>query len=213
MESVKNSLINFCKGLGVWLLLLLFNTRGGEAGVNGIKIVLDIILAVVLVGNYRTGKYIALLTAALSVVITFLALPTGLEILLLSGIAVLGAVLLKTVPEDILMTHLEEKEYVGCELNRYDSLFWKSRNFFNPFETYSYAPDGGVSICKGIVRRSYSTVPTTTTRARIHQSIWQRLLGFCDVTFHNNHTGRQFGEERMKNIRFRSAKVLMRLLP
>lgn len=44
MESVKSSLINFCKGFGIWFLLLLFNTRGGEADVNGFKIVLGVVL-------------------------------------------------------------------------------------------------------------------------------------------------------------------------
>lgn len=197
MESVKSSLIKFCKGFGIWLLLLLFNTRSGEVGVNGFKIVLDIILAVILVGSYRTGKYIALLAIALTAVVTVLPLSVGLEIFLLIGIAALGGILMKIVPEDILPDPPE---------------FWKSRNFFNPFETYSYSPDGGVSICKGIIRRSYSTVPTTTTRARIHQGMGQRILGLCDVSFRNNYTGQQFGEDILKNIRFKAAMELMQML-
>ena len=56
MESVKSGLLNFCKGFGIWLVLLLLNTRSGEADVNGIKIILDIILAVIFVGNYKNGK-------------------------------------------------------------------------------------------------------------------------------------------------------------
>lgn len=213
MESVKSSLINFCKGFGIWFLLLLFNTRSGEADVNGFKIVLDIIIAVILVGNYKTGKYIALLTAAMTVVVTVLTLPTGLEILLLTGISILGGVLLKTMPEDILTTQSRGTRAFECGTTGYDSLNWKSRNFLNPFESYSYSPDGGISICKGIIRRTYSTVPTVTTRARIHQSIWQRLLGFCDVSFQNNYTGQQFGEDCLKNIRFRAAMKLMQILP
>lgn len=212
MESVKSSLINFCKGFSIWFLLLLFNTRSGEANVNGIKIVLDIIFAVILVGSYRVGKYVALLTAALTIVVTFLPLSAGLEILLLIGIAILGGVLLKAVPEDIMPTRSEETRYFDYGTTGDDSLSWKSRNFFNPFEMYSYSPDGGVCICKGILRRSYSTVPTTTTRARIHQSMWQRLFGFCNVSFQNNYTGQQFGEDCLKNIRFRSAMKLMQML-
>lgn len=111
MESVKSSLINFCKGFGIWFLLLLFNTRSGEADVNGFKIVLDIILAVIMVGSYKTGKYIALLTSALTVVVTFLTLPAGFEILLRTGIAILGGVLLNTVPEEILTDHSEERVF------------------------------------------------------------------------------------------------------
>ena len=90
---------------------------------------------------------------------------------------------------------------------------WKSRNWLNPFESYAYSPDAGVSVCKGIIRRTYSTIPTMTTRAKIHQSIWQRLFGFCDVSFQNNYTGQQFGEEILMNIRFKSARKLMQMLP
>lgn len=212
MESVKSGLINFAKGFGIWFLLLLFNTHSGEDSVNGFKIILDIILAIVLVGTYRTGRYIALLTAALTVVVTFLPFSAGVEILLLIGIAVLGGVLLKKVPEDILTSHSEGSECFDYESVGPDSSSWKNRNFFNPFESYSYSPDGGVSICKGIIRRSYSTVPTTTTRVRIYQSIWQRLLGFCDVSFQNNYTGQQFGEDCLKNIRFRAAMELVQML-
>lgn len=213
MESVKSSLTNFCKGFGIWFLLLLFNTRSGEADVNGFKIILDIIIAVILVGSYKTGKYIALLTAAMTVVATLLPLSSGFEILLLTGISVLGVVLLKTMPEEILTNPWSERRIFDYGTTGYDSLNWRSRNFLNPFESYFYSPDSGISICKGIIRRTYSTVPTVTTRARIHQSIWQRFLGFCDVSFQNNYTGQQFGEDCLKNIRFRSAMKLMQMLP
>lgn len=57
----------------------------------------------------------------------------------------------------------------------------------------------------------YSTIPTMTTRPWIHQSVWQRLLGFCDVAFQNTYTGQQFGETLL-NIRFKSAKKLAQML-
>ena len=60
MESIKRGLVNFGKGFGIWIILLLFNTRSGESDVNGIKIILDVILAVILTGNYRKGKYMAI---------------------------------------------------------------------------------------------------------------------------------------------------------
>jgi hypothetical protein len=213
MESVKSGLLNFCKGFGIWFVLLLLNTRSGEAGVNGIKIVLDVILAIIFVGSYKNGKYVALLVAALTTMLTVLPLAVGLEILLLLGSVVLGGILLKAVPEDDPVSHeadyTQTYVYGACENTQQ---MWRSRNFFNPFESYSYSPDGGVSICKGIIRRSFSTIPTTTTRARIHQNIWQRLLGFCDVSFQNNYTGQQFGEDLLKNIRFQSAMELMQMM-
>ena len=95
MESIKRELINFGKGFGIWIILLLFNTWSGESNVNGIKIILDAILAVVLAGSYRKGKYVAMLVAVLTTVATFLPLQSGWEILLLIGIVVLGGILLK----------------------------------------------------------------------------------------------------------------------
>ena len=141
MESVKSSLTNFCKGFGIWFLLLLFNTRSGEADVNGFKIILDIIIAVILVGSYKTGKYIALLTAAMTVVATLLPLSSGFEILLLTGISVLGVVLLKTMPEEILTNPWSERRIFDYGTTGYDSLNWRIRNFLNPFESYFYSPD------------------------------------------------------------------------
>ena len=45
METLKRNLINLGKGFIVWFILLLLNTRSNEAAVNGIKILLDVILA------------------------------------------------------------------------------------------------------------------------------------------------------------------------
>lgn len=226
MESVKKSLINFCKGFGIWLVLLLLNTRSGEGAANMIKSILDIILAIILVGSYRNGRYIALLAAALTIVITFLPVPPVLEIILLIAIAVLGGVLLNAAPED------DQTDWTKRQWRRAHGIFknigrtfensrrtrensrqmWKSRNFLNPLETYSYLPDNGIHIRQGIIRRSYSTIPTTTTRIRIHQSVWQRLLGLCNISFQSNYSGKRFGEDDMRNIRLRSAKKLERML-
>lgn len=213
MESVKSGLFNFCKGFCIWFILLLLNTHSGEANVNSLKIVLDMILAVILVSDYKIGRYIALVIAALTAVITILPLPSGLEILLLIGIVVLGGILLKTVPEDAQANRAKGHEEYRYTFSENSQLSWKSRNFFNPFETYFYSSDSGINIRKGMLRRSYSTIPTTTTRARIYQSIWQRLLGLCDVSFQTNDTGQQFGEDSLQNIRFKAAMKLMQMLP
>ena len=37
MESVKKSVKNFGKGFGIWLILLLLNTRAGESSVNAVS--------------------------------------------------------------------------------------------------------------------------------------------------------------------------------
>lgn len=212
MESVKNGLVTFCKGFGIWLALLILNTRGGEADVNGIKIILDIILAVILVGNYRIGKYIALLVAALSFVVTILQFPTGLEMLLIMGIAVLGGVLLKVVPEDTQNNWSTKQEAHGYDSFENNRQSWKSWNHLNPFEQYSFSPERGINICSGIIRRSYCTIPSVNTILRIDQKIWQRFLGLCNVSFQGRFTGQSFGEDCMKNIRLKSARALMKVL-
>lgn len=213
MESIKRELINFGKGFGIWIILLFFNTRSGESDVNGIKIILDAILAVVLAGSYRKGKYVAMLVAVLTTVATFLPLQDGWEILLLIGIVVLGGILLKVSSENV-----QENQVTGTEVHIPEGgedgmsvIFWKSRNWLNPFESYSYSSAVGVSVCKGIISRTYSTIPTMNTRPWIHQSVWQRLLGFCDVAFQNTYTGQQFGETLL-NIRFKSAKKLVQMI-
>lgn len=144
MESVKSSLINFCKGFGIWFLLRLFNTRSGEIDVNGFKIILDIIIAVILVGSCKTGKYIALLTASMTVVVTLLPIPSGFEILLLMEISVLGGVLLKTMPEDILMDRASERRTFDYGTIGYDSLSWRSRDYSKNLQ---YSSDGNYQ-CK-----------------------------------------------------------------
>ena len=76
----------------------------------------------------------------------------------------------------------------------------------------TYSPDNGVCIRKGILRRSYSTIPTTTTRVEITQFIWQRIFGLCEVTFVSNFSGQKFGDKSMKNVRLKAAGELMRML-
>ena len=56
MESVKKSVKNFGKGFGIWLILLLLNTRAGESSVNGIKIIMDTLLSIILIGNNKKAR-------------------------------------------------------------------------------------------------------------------------------------------------------------
>ena len=77
METLKRNLINLGKGFIVWFILLLLNTRSNEAAVNGIKILLDVILASMIISENRAGRRIALLTTALTILITILQMPSG----------------------------------------------------------------------------------------------------------------------------------------
>ena len=99
MESVKKSVKNFGKGFGIWLILLLLNTRAGESSVNGIKIIMDTLLSIILIGNNKKAREAALGISALTVVVTCLKLPGDVEMLLLIGIAVLGVMVLKNIPD------------------------------------------------------------------------------------------------------------------
>ena len=105
-----------------------------------------------------------------------------------------------------------QEYYVSGSAYDKQSAFWKSRNWLNPFEIYVYSPNKGISVRKGIITQTYSIIPTTTTSPKIYRCIWQRLLGFCDVSFQNNYTGGQFGEDVLKNVRFRSARNLLQML-
>ena len=60
MESVKKSVKNFGKGFGIWLILLLLNSRAGESSVNGIKIIMDTLLSIILIGNNKKAREAAL---------------------------------------------------------------------------------------------------------------------------------------------------------
>lgn len=153
-----------------------------------------------------------MLTAALTVVLTLLTIPAGLEIFLLIGISILSGILLKIMSEDIPTTQFGEAVTLEHRTTKDAQWLWKSQNFFNPFEKYFYSPDTGISICKGIIRRSYIPIPTITVKVRIDQNIWQRILGFSNVSFQNVYTGQQFSECCLKNIRFCSAMELKELI-
>ena len=202
METLKRNLINMGKGFIVWFILLLLNTRSNEAYVNSIKILLDVVLASMIISENRTGRRIAILTTALTVLVTILQMPSVMEIILLIGLAIFSLWLLKKFSDDrSLDDNPKYKDADALIVN--DGAIWKAKNVFNPFERYSYSPDNGVCIRKGILRRSYSTIPTTTTRAEITQFIWQRIFGLCEVTFVSNFSGQKFGDKSMKNIRLR----------
>ena len=95
METLKRNMVNLGKGLAVWIVLLFLNTRGNEANVNGIKILLDTVLASMLISESQVGRRIAALTTVLTIVITILPLSGGVEISLLIGSAALAVLLLK----------------------------------------------------------------------------------------------------------------------
>lgn len=211
METLKRNLINLGKGFIVWFILLLLNTRSNEAAVNGIKILLDVILASMIISENRTGRRIALLTTALTILITILQMPSGVEIILLIGLSLFSLWLLKKFPDDRSLDESPNYEDSTALIVNED-VVWKAKNVFNPFEYYTYSPDNGVCIRKGILRRSYSTIPTTTTRVEITQFIWQRIFGLCEVTFVSNFSGQKFGDKSMKNVRLKAAGELMRML-
>lgn len=199
METLKRNLINLGKGFIVWFILLLLNTRSNEAAVNGIKILLDVILASMIISENRTGRCIALLTTALTILITILQMPSGVEIILLIGLSLFSLWLLKKFPDDRSLDDSPNYEDSTALIVNED-VVWKAKNVFNPFEYYTYSPDNGVCIRKGILRRSYSTIPTTTTRVEITQFIWQRIFGLCEVTFVSNFSGQKFGDKSMEKV-------------
>ena len=205
METLKRNMVNLGKGLAVWIVLLLLNTRGNEANVNGIEILLDTVLASMLISESQVGRRIAALTTVLTIVITILPLSGGVEISLLIGSAALAVLLLKIFSDDISNYETPVPMADNC-------VVWKARNIFNPFERYSYSPDGGIHIRTGILRRCYSRILTANVTAEVTQSIWQRMLGLSNVTFKNNFNGEKFGNKDIKNIRLKTAHELIKWL-
>ena len=168
MESVKKSVKNFGKGFGIWLILLLLNTRAGESSVNGIKIIMDTLLSIILIGNNKKAREAALGISALTVVVTCLKLPGDVEMLLLIGIAVLGVMVLKNIP-DMEETSEAQNDYLASSYETDDELPWNTRNVFWPFEKYSFSPDQGICIQKGVIKRTYMKIKTKNIQIRINR--------------------------------------------
>ena len=211
MESVKKSVKNFGKGFGIWLILLLLNTRAGESSVNGIKIIMDTLLCIILIGNNKKAREAALGISALTVVVTCLKLPGGVEMLLLIGIAVLGVMVLKNIPD---MEEISEaqNDYSASSYETDDELPWNTRNVFWPFEKYSFSPDQGICIQKGVIKRTYMKIKTKNIQIRINQTIMQRIFRICDISFLSDYTGFEYGSEVLRNVRLKYAMELSQMV-
>lgn len=235
MESLKNGLLNFCKGFGVWMLLLFFNTRSGEPGPNSIKILLNIVLAIILVSDYKLGRYIAILTAAMTIVMTLLPLPDVLEVLLVIGTTIIGWILLKYIPEesdnkagaDCFVYRVHNSKFSDVVTTQHKPEQWKCRSVFNPFERYYYSKNNGIKYKKGFFKTSNGTISTVYTKPIMEQNIWQKILHICDISFISIYTGLQYGDgsyvinnrnknnqdiPNIKNIRKKSGDELMKIL-
>ena len=211
MESVKKSVKNFGKGFGIWLILLLLNTRDGESSVNGIKIIMDTLLSIILIGNNKKAREAALGISALTVVVTCLKLPGDVEMLLLIGIAVLGVMVLKNIP-DMEETSEAQNDYSASSYETDDELPWNTRNVFWPFEKYSFSPDQGICIQKGVIKRTYMKIKTKNIQIRINQTIMQRIFRICDISFLSDYTGFEYGSEVLRNVRLKYAMELSQMV-
>lgn len=206
---MKTNIGTVFKGIGIWIILLIFNTRSGEAGANLIKIIIDIVLAVMLTSGNKKERQVAIGFTAMTLVITWLTIPEPIEEMVLIVLAVLGGMFLKSYPLN------NEEEFEGTDYGSthssvvHEDAIWRAKNVFWPFESYSYSHDEGIHIRKGILKRTFLVIPTSNIRMKVDQSALQTLLGLCDVTFLNNYNGQVFGEEGLHNILIKSAMELI----
>lgn len=213
MDTIKimiSTIKSVFVGIGVWIVLIMFNTRSGEPGLNTFKMIFDIMLAALIVKNIAIERKVAFSVAVSSAVITFLEINPLLEFLLLMVVIIAGGSALfyfssSHAPTD---TFVHERRDRAADFSGVVARYWKEKNRLNPwFEQYSYSSEEGVSIKKGFLSRTYINIPTTHIRMRIDQSVFQRMIGLCDVSFFNNFNGELYGEEILHNIKMQSAQV------
>ncbi len=216
MSSLKKGLTNFFKGFGVYLVLLLLNTRSGEIYVNSIKNALDIFLMMMIMCSSTNVRRIGFLGVGLTTIITMLPLAAGLEILLLIGIIVLGVILIRSLPD--IEDEDDQNEGEGSNRNRTadgsQPSNWMARSWLHPFDIYTFDPEHGLKIQKGFMERSIVHISTRDLMADIHQTACQRMFGFADISLHINFDGRPFGNQEceLECIRYDAALMLCDLI-
>ena len=218
MDTIKvmlSTIKSVFLGIGVWIVLIMFNTRSGEPGLNTVKMILDIMLAALIVKNIAIERKVAIGAAVLSAVITFLEINPLVEFLLLMVVIIAGGTALfyfssGHTPIDAFVHERRDRvaDFPGAVAG-----YWEEKNRLNPwFEQYSYSSEEGVSIKKGFLSRTYINIPTNHTRMRIDQSVFQRMVGLCDVSFFNNFNGELYGDETLHNIKIQSAQILRNMI-
>lgn len=218
MDTIKvmlSTIKSVFLGIGVWIVLIMFNTRSGEPGLNTVKMILDIMLAALIVKNIAIERKVAIGAAVLSAVITFLEINPLVEFLLLMVVIIAGGTALfyfssGHTPTDAFVHERRDRvaDFPGAVAG-----YWEEKNRLNPwFEQYSYSSEEGVSIKKGFLSRTYINIPTNHTRMRIDQSVFQRMVGLCDVSFFNNFNGELYGDEILHNIKIQSAQILRNMI-
>ena len=209
MKNLKNSLLKVFFGFWIWFLLLLLNTRNGEAELNMIKSLLDVVLVVMIVSSSIIQRYTAIVVALISTIATILSLRPWIELIIIITVVAVGM---------FIVMKLDDNEKVRRFIKKRDSShidessLWRERNWLNPlFEKYTFDNEYGLNIKRGILKQEdimISTINFTLIKTR---TIWQICLGICDVYFLNKYTGEIYNEEYLKNIRNSSAEELKML--
>jgi hypothetical protein len=213
----NNNLVDRLKqifaGMGVWCILLL-NTRSNEAGLNSIKILLDIILAVMIVGQSILERRVAIGVAIASIILAWLNIPCFIEFILLAGFVTVGVLILKHSSEfPIEMNQKKNSFEYDDRTAKVLKSDWKERNRLNPFfEKYTYSPESGINIKKGVFKRTYDTVPTVKVLVRVNQTFGQRIIRVADVYFINSFNGKFYGDQTLHNIPIKSALELKEII-
>lgn len=105
-----------------------------------------------------------------------------------------------------------QNDYLASSYETDDELPWNTRNVFWPFEKYSFSPDQGICIQKGVIKRTYMKIKTKNIQIRINQTIMQRIFRICDISFLSDYTGFEYGSEVLRNVRLKYAMELSQMV-
>ena len=207
MRTLKDMALKTFKGIGIWVLLIFLNTGSGQPMLNLLKMILNVMIAIMFVSESQKGKKVACGMVIVSTVVRMLHLYTWIEICLFVGYTLIGGMLLYYLPES-------EKNDTGDDFKKHmDKKCWKACNRLNPlFEKYTYSKANGLTIKKGLICKKEIPVFANPGNCGIRRNLLQRMVGICDVQIYNLYTGEVFDGMVLHNVGIKSARTLIQIL-
>ena len=207
MRTLKDMALKTFKGIGIWVLLIFFNTGSGQPMLNLLKMILNVMIAIMFVSESQKGKKVACGMVIVSTVVRMLHLYTWIEICLFVGYTLIGGMLLYYLPES-------EKNDTGDDFKKHmDKKCWKACNRLNPlFEKYTYSKEDGLKIKRGIINTEKIPVPIDLTNYGTRQNFLQTILGLCDVKTYNFGLDYVYEDKILHNVSNKAAKILIQML-
>ncbi len=195
----------------VVFIILIFITRTGESELtrlNVLKMTVDVLLACVITRKFVLERNVAIFVAIIFSIVSILKIRPEYEFILLICIAIGSMIIicLHYFNTNNRISQVEESNIF--HFTKDVSQHWSEKNRLGVFEKYTYFPEKGViNIEKGLVKKLFVNVSTRNVTIRIEQTVFQRIIGLCDVYFSNTYNGK-LREEILHNIKIKSALAL-----